>query len=93
MSHQNRIGEDTPPAQNRRIEWAASLQEHMDEHHPPMTRKELLAALQARGVNVSRQSVDYWLAGKTAPSDDNRYHLAKVLGVPIHRLFPIEMAS
>lgn len=58
-----------------------------------MSRKELHQALRDRGVQVSRQAVDYWLAGKTSPRLQHQAHIAAVLGVPVRRLFPVEVSA
>lgn len=93
------IDKTTDPAQRLRNEWAASLGEHMDAWFDQdtaesgMTRKRLHSELAALDINVSFQAVCAWLTGAYSPRPHHQAAIAKVLGVPVRRLFPIEMAA
>lgn len=93
------IDKTTDPAQLLRNEWAASLSEHMaawfdqDTAEIGMTRKRLQAELAKNGVDVSFQAVCAWLTGAYSPRPHHQAAIAKVLGVPVRRLFPIEIAA
>lgn len=87
------IGEEPDPSQRLRDEWAASLAEHMEAQD--ISRKELrrrLAELDPPVV-VSRQAIDQWLAGITAPRPHHQAGCAAVLKVPAHRLFSLAPAK
>lgn len=87
------IDREVNPAQRLRNEMAASLAEHMEAQG--VSRKELrrrLASLEP-AVKVSRQAVDQWLDGTTAPRPHHQAACALVLTVPVHRLFPIAAAA
>lgn len=82
------------PSERLRGEWAESLREHMDARLPaPMTRKELVAALDLVGCKVTVQAVGQWLRGETSPRPHHQAALSAVFQVPVRRLFPIEAAK
>lgn len=93
------IDKTTDPAQRLRNEWAASLGEHMeawldqDTAEKGMSRKRLQAELAKLGIDVSFQAVCGWLTGAYSPRPHHQAAIAKVLGVPVRRLFPIEIAA
>lgn len=85
------IGEDPDPEQRLRNKWAANLADHLRAHG--IERKELAHLLNERGMKVSRQAVDCWLAGEYAPRPIMQAHIAAILRVPAHSLFPIELVA
>lgn len=82
------IGTPEAYAERLRAEWAASLKEHMKLKR--LGRKELRKRLEEIGWPVSRQTIDMWLGGKTAPAPHHQAVLAAVLETPVRYLFPIE---
>lgn len=84
------IGDKTSPAQRRRIKWGERLAEQIKfvGWEPKRFRYELAQA----GLEVSRQAVECWLAGKYAPSVENQAVIAKVLRTAPHILFPADAA-
>lgn len=90
--------EKKDPDQLIRERWAESLQESLDAFYDPqtdtlgLTRKQLQARLAKVGVEVSLQSIGLWLGGKTAPRPSLQVAVAKVLGAPPRRVFPLEAA-
>lgn len=93
------IDKTTDPAQRLRNEWAASLREHMDgwfdqsTAETGMSRKRLQAELANLDIEVSFQAVCSWLTGAYSPRAHHQAAISKVLGVPVRRLFPIEMVA
>lgn len=84
------IGDQTTPAQRRRLRWAESLSEQL--RFVGWTEKQLRHELAASGLRVSRQTVQNWLTGRAAPSPENQAIIAKVLRTAPHLLFPLEAA-
>jgi len=91
------IGEQTPAAQRRRIVWAQKLEEQLRfvgwvKNNGKVDIKRFHLALQASGGKATRQAVDQWLAGLTAPTPENQAVVAKVLRTAPHLLFPVDAA-
>ena len=91
------IGDQTPPAQRRRYVWASKVLDQLrfigwvtDDGKPDQRRFH--AELRNAGCGVTRQAVDQWLSGETAPSPENQAYIAKVLRTAPHLLFPVEAA-
>lgn len=84
------IGEATEPDERIRIEWAQSLDECMDA--AGLTVKGLVAELAKLEppITVTRQAVESWLAGKTAPRPYYQQAIGTVLNMPARRVFPLE---
>lgn len=81
-------GQQMDPEERLRHKWAESLAEHMEFRS--INKKELLLRLDELGVSVTRQAIESWLAGKTAPRPHYQAALGTVFDVPVRRLFPIE---
>lgn len=85
------IGDLTPPAQRRRLEWAQNLASLMAGHSKAgMTRKELVRLLADEGVSVSQQSVGMWLRAETAPRPDVQVAIGRIFRRPVHLIFPVK---
>lgn len=85
------IGDLTPPAQKRRLEWAQNLAQLMEGHTKGgMTQKELVHRLSQEGINVTRQAVGLWLRGETAPRPDAQVAIARIFRRPAHLIFPVK---
>jgi len=94
------IDRDPDPERRLRREWASSLAECMAEWVDPdvltgggMSVKRLVSELEALGVKVSQQAVYAWLAADYSPRPRHQGAVAKVLGVKVRHLFPIEAAA
>jgi hypothetical protein len=91
------IGEKTRPAQRRRLIWSDKLAAQLrfvgwvTSDGKPDARR-LHAAVVAAGGKASRQAVQQWLAGSTAPTPENQAVVARVLHTAPHLLFPVEAA-
>lgn len=84
------IGGATDPDERIRLEWADSLREHLDHHG--LKPKGLVHRLDAEhGITVTRQAVESWLAGKTAPRPATQAAIAAILRVPPRSLFPLNL--
>jgi hypothetical protein len=91
------IGDQTPPAQRRRIVWAQKLEEQMRfvgwvTDTGKVDHKRLHRAVVEAGGRATRQAVEQWLAGKTSPTPENQAVIAKVLRTAPHFIFPVEAA-
>lgn len=84
-----RIADQTSPAQRRRIKWTENLNDQL--RFLQWTPKRFHHELREAGCNVSRQAVDQWLTGETAPSLDNQVFIARVTRSAQHVLFPAEV--
>lgn len=82
------IGEATEPDERFRLEWGLSLEEHMSAQD--VSIKELVRRLAELDVTVTRQAVESWISGKTAPRPYHQAAIGTCLNVPARRLFPIE---
>lgn len=91
MTGQVIIIEDPDPERRLRNKWARNLADHLDAQG--ITVKGLKHALDERGVKVSRQAIEAWLDGLYAPKPTHQAHIAAVLRVPAHLLFPIELVA
>jgi hypothetical protein len=78
------------PNDKIRADWAASLAGFLDVKG--MTRKELVAALAERDVEVSVQAVGQWLRAETSPRPHVQGVIAAILQAPVRSVFPIEAA-
>lgn len=78
-----------------RSEFSTSLAEHLAEANDAdgMTRGELARRLAAIGAPVTEQAVGCWLRGETTPSLPHQAAIARVLNVPVHRLFPVRWVA
>lgn len=88
MSATTYLGGEMTTDQRIRQEWAESLAEHMT--HRDMSVKQLVAALAELDVEVTRQAVESWLAGKTSPRPSHQAALGTVFDIPARRMFSIE---
>jgi len=85
------IGDLTPPAQRRRIEWGQNLAQLMQTHSKTgMTHKELVHRLEQEGVSVSRQAVSLWLRGVNAPRPDVQVAIGRIFRRPVHLIFSVK---
>lgn len=53
-----------------------------------LTQKQL-----AELLGVEQQSVSYWESGISAPRDDKKIEIAKVLQQDVNALFPLQVAA
>lgn len=84
------IGDATDPDERIRLEWATLLRDHLDAHElKPKTLAHRLE--QEHGIVVTRQAVESWLAGKTAPRPATQAAIAAILRVPPRSLFPLNL--
>lgn len=91
MNEPYTLGLERDPARRLRARWATLLRKQLSLRE--MTSKELRLELERRGLNVTRQAVDQWLAGKTSPRPHHQAVIAAVFQVPVESLFPIEVAA
>lgn len=89
MSELIQFDPDSPSARLR-AEWAASLAEHL--RLKGIARKELVALLGERGIEVSVQAVGQWLRAETSPRPHVQGVIAAILKAPVRAVFPIEAA-
>lgn len=80
----------TSPGAKLRAEWAKSLADHL--RLKGITRKELVALLAERGVDVTVQAVGQWLRAETSPRPHVQGVIAAILKAPVRSVFPIEAA-
>lgn len=93
--------EDRDPDRRLRDKWSQNLYDHLvaqghadaDPRHKRKAASKLQALLAERGVSVSRQAAEAWLTGLYAPRPSHQAHIAAVLRVPAHSLFPIELVA
>ena len=85
---EKRIGDKTSAAARRRLAWGDRLKDQLS--FLDWTTKRFIHELEQAGCTVSRQAVDFWLAGKTAPSPENQLVIAKVLRTSPSLLFPLD---
>jgi hypothetical protein len=92
-----RVGRNPDPDRRIREAWAKSLAKHMTEQRfrvgEPMSRKQLQHALAERGIDVTLQAIQQWLAGATAPRPHVMVELGAIFGVPASSLFPLGEAA
>lgn len=84
------VADNTSPRQRRRIRWTQNLNDQLA--FLQWTPKKFHHELREAGCSVTRQAVDQWLSGETAPSLDNQVFIAKVTRSAQHVLFPAEVA-
>lgn len=82
------IPSDADPEIRLRLEWARSLRDHMAFRD--VTVKELRRRLSLLKVDVSRQGIESWLAGKTAPRPHVQRAIGTALDMPARSIFPLE---
>jgi hypothetical protein len=95
------IAADPNPARRRRRLWGENIQSTLAANaklnRTPATPKQLHLAIEealaGEGRTISKQAVYGWLAGNTAPNVENQALLARILGVPHHMLFQIEVPT
>lgn len=81
-----------------RKEWGKSLASEMEDWCDPdtakrgMSVKKLAALLDDAGCKVSVQAIYAWLNGDYSPRPRHQAALARVFGMKVHHLFPIEAA-
>ena len=86
-----------PEAQLRK-QWADSLRTEMAEWYDVtsgqrgMTVKQLAQAFEAEGLGVSKAAIYAWLDGQYSPRLTHQRVLAKILGVKVRHLFPLDAA-
>lgn len=85
------IGEEPDPDKRLRKEWGDNLTGVIEAHG--WTRKQFRHELEKAGVEVSRQTVDYWCSGQWSPKPQHMAVVAQVTGVPVHVLFPIKRVA
>lgn len=80
---------DTDPEERLRLTWAQSLREFMTFRgvNPKQLRQRLK---EDHGIEVTRQAVESWLAGKTAPRPYYQQAIGSVLDMPARTVFPLE---
>lgn len=79
----------TDPEERLRLVWAQSLREHMEFRR--LTVKQLrLRLAEEHDVDVTRQAIESWLAGKTAPRPYYQQAIGAVLDMPARTVFPLE---
>lgn len=79
------------PADRLRLRWAATLAAYLTARG--MNQKQFRLALADHGCKVSRQAIDQWLSGQTAPRPAHQAAIAAVFQAPVHVLFPIEAVA
>lgn len=82
-------------ADRRRRYWSQLTNDALETNarlgRTPSTPKELHHAVVGEGLSISLQAVYLWLSGDTAPSVENQAVVARVIGVPHHMLYPVEI--
>lgn len=85
------IREPDDRARRLRLRWGQSLAAYMDANS--LNRKQLIQRLaDEHGIKVSRQAVDQWLKGDTAPRPHVQAALGAIFKAPPHSIFPLEAA-
>lgn len=80
---------ETDPNKRLRLIWAERLNEQLE--FLKLTPKRFCRLLEDEGdLEVSLQTVYAWLSGAWAPSPAKQGTIAKVLGAPPQRLFPVD---
>lgn len=85
------IGDQTSPAERLRLAWAATLSALLTQRQ--MSVKEFKAELATFGCDVTRQAIEQWLVGKTAPRPHHQAAIAKVFRLPAVAIFNVEMTA
>lgn len=85
MNATARIGDKTPPAQRLRLRWAENLDDEL--RVLGFSRQQFRQALAEVGCDVTRQAIDQWLAGKTAPRAHHQHAIGLVCRKPPHQIF------
>lgn len=89
METHTAIGAATEPDERIRLEWAQALSEQMELKN--VSVRDLIRELTEQfDITISRQAVESWLAGKTAPRPVTQAAIGTILGVPASRLFKID---
>lgn len=81
------LAEETPQARLRR-QWSERLREQMATLD--VSQKQLRQVLHDAGCAVSRQTVNMWVNGTTAPAPHHQVAIAKALSTTTRALFPVE---
>lgn len=81
------IGDKTDPEERIRLEWGQSLTERMKSLN--VTSKVLRHRLAELGVVVTRQAIESWMAGKTAPRPYHQAAIGTCLFTDARHLFPL----
>lgn len=90
-------GEATDPRQQLRIRWASRLNKQIrllgwyedGARFPKRFQLELSKA----GLDVSRQAIEKWLSGKSAPAPQHQALIARVLHTSADFLFSVEVSA
>lgn len=82
---------DTTPsaAEQRRVRWGQRLAAAIRQRD--MSVSALHRALIRAGADVSLPAVYGWLSGEWAPTAEHQAVIARVLDVPAHELFPVDI--
>ena len=84
------VGQEPDPAKRLRQAWGSALRETRKFNGD--TIEDLRAKLEAAGYPLTAQAISSWERGETAPRWHHQAAVAKVYGVPRHRLFSDEAA-
>lgn len=89
------IGDATSPADRLRIRWGQTLAELMERQYgdraiKPFRRDLNTVAVQMGFSPVTRQAIDQWLSGRTAPRPQYQAAIARVFRMPAHLIFSVE---
>lgn len=84
------IGDLTTPAERIRLRWAATLAALLAQRE--LTVKQFRHELAAFGCDVTRQAIEQWLKGVTAPRPHHQAAIAAVFRLPVAAIFTIDSA-
>lgn len=86
------------PEVELRKQWADSLRSEMADWYDitsgqrGMSVKQLRDALKSEGLGVSVQAIYAWLDGQYSPRPTHQRALARVFGLKVRHLFPVDAA-
>lgn len=86
-----RLGEESDFEKRLRAQWGESITAHLKA--AGMTRTQLAQAMEELGVPTSQQSLSQWILGQLMPRPLAQVAMARVFRVPVHSLFPMDIAA
>lgn len=84
------VGFAADPDVRIRFRWAENLRDAMRDRG--VGKYELVERLEAFGIKVTRQAVESWLKGNTAPRPHVQQAIGTVLNMPARTIFLLENA-
>jgi hypothetical protein len=81
---------DADPDMRIRFRWSENLREAMASRD--VDKYELVRRLAKHGIRVSRQAVESWIAGDTAPRPHIQAAIGTELNMPARLIFVLENA-